>query len=338
MPQAFNLQASTADYLEAWFITDLKSLPIGRVADIDMVENNITSLKLPSLRAKSQLSFFPAEASGCDSNDMGEVLDMMETPITLHRFRGTYKLCPSKFPGTVYERYFRGGADNGDIQGTELGDFFLEQISVNLKLAANTLMYWSNPASTISDYNRSFTGLYPLLLANSSATPSATQALRIPVTQNTQLASGDAIKLLQDAIDGQDELLAEEVDKVFLLNRQLYDAVRRDLQAGTINSSVYPETILDGRRFFNYEGIDVEVDFSATLHAQTTGFAGITTANKFVYLGVLIHRKNFVVRTGVNNGDTISNNYVPHENKTYSRSGFNLGTIMRDYKYAVLVA
>lgn len=335
---AFSFDIATADFTEGWLIDDIRSQPIANIADIANVMGNETDIFVPKIETKAELSFFPSESTGCGFNDMGKVLDMMQDPVKLYKFAGRWTMCPSQFEGTIYWKYFKGGVNAGDIAGSELGDFILNEISKNIALSANTLAYWSNPALSQAAYQRSFLGLWWSVLANASATPSATQTPRVPVTQNTALPSGEAVKLLQEAINKQNDQLYGTNFKAFQLNRQLYEAVRRDLQAGTFGAANYPETILNNVRMFSFEGIPVFLDPSATIHAKATGFAGVTTANDNIYLGVLIHTKNFIIRTSVGENESFESYYERDEDLTVARTRFNFGTKLRDARFAVLIA
>lgn len=334
----FSFEVSAADFTMGWLTGDIMSQPIASVADILTIEGNVTDLRVPRIDIKSELGFFPAESTGCGFNEMGNVLDMLEDPMKLYEFAGSWNLCPSQFVGTAYYKYFKGGVNKGDIQGSEIGDLILTEISKKIASSANTLGYWSNPALAQTSYQRSFLGLWWSLLANASTTPLPTQTPRVAVTQNTAIASGAALKLIQDAIDKQNDQLYGSNSKAFLLNRQLYEAVRRDLQAGTVQSSIYVETVLNNVRMFNFEGIPVILDPSATIHAKATGYNGITTANDNVYLGVLIHNQNFIIRTSVGANEAFESFYDRPSDLTIARTRFNFGTKLRDARFAVLIA
>lgn len=334
----FSFEVATADFLTGWLVDSIMSQSIANVADIVSIEGNVTDLRVPKIEVKNELDFFPAESTGCGFNEMGKVLDMLEEPISLKEFAGSWDICPSQFAGTVYWKYFKGGVNKGEIQGSEIGDFILQEIAKKIASSANTLAYWSNPALPQASYQRSFLGLWWAVLANASTTPSATQTPRVNVTQNTALASGDALKLIQKAIEVQNDQLYGTNTKGFLLNRQLYEALRRDLQAGTVGSNIYPETILNNVRVFNFEGIPVFLDPAATIHAKATGYRGITTANDNVYLGMLIHTKNFIIRTSVGENEAFESFYERKPDLTIARTRFNFGTKLRDARFAVLIA
>jgi hypothetical protein len=332
----FEFDIAAADFINGWMIDDIVSQSISAVADIAAVDGNVTDIRIPKIDTKSDLLSFPAESTGCGFNPMGNVLDMLEDPMKLYEFAGEWDLCPSQFAGTIYYKYFKGGVNKGDIQGSELGDFIINKISSKIALSANTLAYWSNPDLAQSAYQRSFKGLWWSVLANASPTPTATQTPQVDATQNTPIAAGDALKLIQSAIEKQTDQLYGTTSKVLLLNRQLYEAVRRDLQNGTVNSAAYPETVLNNVRMFTFEGIPVVLDPAATIHAKATGFAGVSSDN--AYLGLLIHNKNFVIRTSVAENEAFESFYDRKSDLTIARTRFNFGTKLRDARFAVLIA
>jgi len=197
------------------------------------------------------------------------------------------KFCADDFKNTVLALLTRANLRQSDLTGTMLGSLVMSMTMTENKKHLEPMAWFADQTNADPQFNQ-INGYWNLI--NQAVTQNL--ATRVATYANVALTAGQGIQLMKDVIDNATDALdgVAATDKVFYIGRGLRNQLRDDLQNGLVGSTLYAQTIENGKMVERFDGIEIRVKHE--WDALATSQKGYTAGQS--NLCVLTKKQNLV--------------------------------------------
>lgn len=321
---------------------------MGRFAEIMRKQVNGKKLALVG-----EFGLTGVASEGCDPTYGATVLDTAEKTWEIDPYQIAEQICYEDLRGTLVQESLRSGTAVGDLTGTEYMDrIILPRLQLAIYKTVFRLVWFGNKSASIASSggvlkndvdpkyftvtNGFWKRLYDAVTANAlrRTTIAANAATTYAAQKSAILTAGVATGILDSLIMDAPQRLRQADGQMILITQALKDALDYDIRNNNKGSELQWESIFNGIRRTNYNGVDLYVmplwdEMIQAYEGQYTS-SNLTAWNQ-PYRALYTHRTNLLI--GTESENEIADLDIIFDRKTrmnYLYANDTVGTMIKD--------